>query len=67
MSPDRISPNHALAIEHVRRGRRIVERQRELIRTIRDQGRDCTGAEKLLLLFQQSLVIFEDDLRQIAR
>jgi hypothetical protein len=51
-----------LAEHHVRRGREIVARQRELIAGLRAHSLDIVDAEDLLKVFEKSLVIFEEDL-----
>jgi hypothetical protein len=53
------------AREHVQRGRQIVARQRSLIEQIRAQGRDTEEAEELLVRFEASLRIFEEDLARL--
>ena len=53
------------AMDHVVKGRRIVERQRQLITEIRARGGASAQAEELLVAFERSLVIFEDDLEGI--
>jgi len=55
------------AQRHVRRGREIVSRQRELIAEIRAGHRDTSSAEDLLQRFENSLAIFESDLADIER
>ncbi len=55
----------ARAREHVRKGRTIVARQRVLIERIRAQRRDPQAAEELLVRFEASLKMFEDDLRHL--
>lgn len=50
-----------LACEHVIRGRAIVERQRTLIRRLRAARYDCRQAEDLLVQFESSLHMFEED------
>ena len=55
------------AQRHVRRGREIVSRQRELIAEIRAGQRDASSAEDLLRRFENSLAIFESDLADIER
>jgi len=49
----------ALARRHVVEGRRIVERQRQLVRELMSSGRNATGAERTLDLFECILSIFE--------
>ena len=56
-----------LAREHVSKGRQIVARQRALILQIREQRRDPAEAEDLLLRFESSLHIFEEDLARLER
>ena len=55
----------ALAREHVTKGRAIVARQRALIEQIRTQRRDPALAEDLLVRFEASLRIFEEDLGRL--
>jgi len=62
-----ISNRHALAIDHVARGRVVIARQQKLIREIRDRQGDCSSAEDLLATFERSMAIFEDDLREIEK
>ena len=57
----------AMAERHVREGRRTVERQREIIARQKQQGVDTAAAEALLLTFERSLAIFEDDLCKIVK
>jgi hypothetical protein len=59
---DRIS----LAERHVKRGREIVARQRELIAQLRAHRCDTAFAEDLLQCFERSLAIFEDDLARLS-
>jgi len=54
-----------LAQHHVRRGREIVARQRELIAGLRAQSLNIIDAEDLLKMFEKSLVIFEEDLESL--
>ena len=51
-----------IARRHVVRGREIVSKQRALIASIRDRGRDSASAEDLLQSFERTLGIFEADL-----
>ena len=53
------------AREHVLKGRTIVARQRALIERIRAARRDPQEAEDLLLSFESTLRIFEDDLQRL--
>jgi hypothetical protein len=66
MSPESESV-YTQAQRHVRRGREIVSRQRELIAEIRVGQRDASLAEDLLQRFENSLAIFESDLADIER
>jgi hypothetical protein len=43
-------------------GRKIVERQRALVRRLREDGHNANEAERTLDPFEQSLAIFEDHL-----
>jgi hypothetical protein len=62
---DDLSAREALVRKHVSGGRRIIKKQRELIRRIRATGRDCEGSEALLAQFETSLAIFEQDLADL--
>jgi hypothetical protein len=66
MSAD-LSAQKALAWEHVAKGRAIVEKQRTLIDHIRAQGHNSGQAEGLLAQFEQTLVIFEQDLADLTK
>ena len=55
----------ALAREHVVKGRAIVARQRALIEQIRARRSDPSQAEDLLVRFEASLRIFEEDLERL--
>jgi hypothetical protein len=53
----------AMATIHVERGQIIVERQRELI----EQRPHLDGALELLVTFERSQAVFEDDLARLIR
>ena len=55
----------AMAQRHVREGRRIVERQRQLVLGQQQQGYDTTASESLLRAFERTLDVFESDLAAI--
>ena len=57
----------AIAERHVVRGREIVARQRQIINTIRAMKGDSTDAEEVLVQFERSLAIFEQDLKDMER
>jgi hypothetical protein len=48
-------------------GRKIVARQRQIVKQIESLGGDATDAKKALDVFQQTLRIFEEDLTQLER
>jgi hypothetical protein len=50
----------ALAERHVIAARKIVARQRELVRRLEAAGRDTAQEQRTLDLFEQSLQIFEE-------
>jgi len=54
-----------LAERHVRQGRAVVERQREIVRRQNAVGADPTRSQLLLEQFEGSLAIFEDDLTRL--
>jgi hypothetical protein len=54
------------ARRHVIDGRKILNRQRELIARNRDQGQNTDQAKSLLVDFERSQAIFEQDLDRIS-
>jgi len=56
-----------MAERHVRRGREIVLRQRELVAEIEARGLDSKTEEGLLVAFERSLALFEWDLEMVRR
>jgi hypothetical protein len=63
-----LNPTHKqLAERHVAEGRRIVERQRQLIAKVKACNGYSVQAEELLSLFEKSLVIFEYDLARVSK
>jgi hypothetical protein len=54
-----------LARQHVSRSRRLVADQIELIQRMKRLGWETVEPERTLELFEQRLVIFEDDLRAL--
>jgi hypothetical protein len=57
----------ALALRHVQSGRVIVDRQRALIARSKALGVDTARAESLLICFERSQTIFEQDLADLDR
>ena len=57
----------ALALKHVETGRRIIARQRELIKRQIARGVDTATSESLLRAFERSQMIFEHDLADLDR
>ena len=57
----------ALARRHVVEGRRIVERQRQCLRELASTGRISADAERTLDLFERTLAIFEQHLRDLTK
>ena len=55
------------ACRRVLEGRRAVEQERKFIAKEKEQGRDTKSYEDLLASFEQTQVIFEDDLKRIRR
>jgi len=55
-----------IAQQHVLQARRIVDRQRQLVTSLRAHGCDYQGAERTLDLFERSLEIFEEHFAEIA-
>jgi len=58
---------HALALQHVISGRRIIERQRRAIAQRKAIGADTSESERLLESFERTQVIFEQDLADLDR
>ena len=57
----------AVAERHVRDGRAVVQRQRDLITRQRGLGHSTLDSESLLAQFEHSQAIFEDDLARLQR
>jgi hypothetical protein len=55
----------SLARQHVIDGRRIVERQRKLVRQREAHGFDAVEARQTLEVFERTLAIFEEHLRAL--
>ena len=60
-----MSSHHDLARAHVMKGRNIVARQRERIAEISGKGHDSSLSNRLLRTFEETLTIFEADLRRL--
>jgi hypothetical protein len=56
----------AQALRHVRQGEDEVRRQRELVETLRETGRDSGKAEELLETFERSLRLHRSNLERIV-
>ncbi len=54
-----------MATRHVAVARRIVDQQRLLLERLKTNGRSTNDAERLLDLYERSLLIFENDLGSI--
>ena len=68
MAPDRSWLHRYLeALRHVRSGRNVVKRQRDLIASKKTHGSNTERSEDLLATFERSQAIFEDDLDRISR
>jgi hypothetical protein len=52
----------ALALKHLESGRRIIERQRQLIARRKAIGANTNESERLLESFEHSQMIFDQDL-----
>ncbi|HET7850834.1 MAG TPA: hypothetical protein VFL51_17425 [Pseudolabrys sp.] len=52
---------------HVALGQKIIERQRMLINNLKICHASTSAADEILLRFERSQAIFEDDLRRISR
>lgn len=59
--------HQSLAQHHVERGRLIVKSQRDLIIRLRACCMDSSSAEGLLVQFEASLALFEQDLDELSR
>jgi hypothetical protein len=58
---------HALALQHVISGRRIIERQRRAVAQRKAIGADTSESESLLETFEETQIIFEQDLADLNR
>jgi hypothetical protein len=61
------SDRRALALKHVEEGRRVIERQRALVRRLKAAGFNVARPEQLLQLFEQSQRLFEEDLADLDK
>jgi hypothetical protein len=59
-----LSERIALATLHVEKGRRIVDKQRDLVEA---KGPNLAEAKNLLALFETSQAIFESDLDRLSQ
>jgi hypothetical protein len=66
MSSD-LAKRIAIAHRHVASGRSVLTRQRSVITRKNGLGIDASSAEDLLVLFEKSQAIFEDDLERLLR
>jgi hypothetical protein len=55
------------AHRHVVSGREVIRRQRDLIAARKADGRNTDESEELLVTFERTQAIFEDDLARITR
>ena len=60
-----LAERRAIAEGHVRDGRRIVARQKEIIALQQQQHRSTDLSEELLAQFERSQAIFESDLQRL--
>jgi len=56
-----------MAMRHVRSGREIVAAQRLRVASLHNMGLDTREAERLLIVFEGALAIFEQDLEELER
>jgi hypothetical protein len=56
-----------MARRHLETGQSVIERQRNVISKKRDFGLDSSGAEQLLVQFENSQAMFEDDLARLLK
>jgi hypothetical protein len=57
----------AIIEARVAEARRIVERQRKIVETFRRRNMNASDAESLLVAFEKSLAIFEDELQSAVK
>jgi hypothetical protein len=61
-SPLSLEERRAFAQRHVDWGRLLIARQREIVDRHKAEGRDPTGAQKLLDVLERTQKVFERDL-----
>ena len=66
MSSD-LAKRIAIAHRHVASGRSVLARQRSVITKKHGLGIDASGSEELLVVFEKSQAIFEDDWERLLR
>lgn len=60
-----LEANLTLARRHVRRGREIISEQKKRIESLRQKSLDCSDANAILKLFEETLAIYEVDLSRL--
>jgi hypothetical protein len=66
MSSD-LAARIVIAYRHVASGRSVLARQRSVITKKNKLSIDVSGSEELLVVFEKSQAIFEDDLERLLR
>jgi hypothetical protein len=62
-----IDERRAMARTHVEWGRRVIARQQQYVKELRESGRDTEAAEKLLAVFERTQKVFEHDLADLKK
>jgi hypothetical protein len=62
-----IDERRTLARSHVEWGRRVIARQQQYVKELRESGRDTEAAENLLAVFERTQRVFEHDLADLEK
>ena len=67
MAVPTIDERRSLARNHVKWGRRVIARQQQYVKGLRESGRDTEAAEKLLAALERTHKVFEHDLADLEK
>lgn len=62
-----IDERRTLARSHVEWERRVIARQQQYVKELRESGRDTKAAEKLLAVLERTHKVFEHDLADLEK
>jgi hypothetical protein len=65
--PSNLAERIEMARHHVSKGRAVLSRHRQLVANQQARGLDAAISEELLVQFERSQAIFEEDLERLLR